>query len=645
MDDDLVNNFVAITGASEQVARQLLEIAGGNIEQAAVLFYDTDMAETLARQPAAASSTPAAAQQSASRNTSRPAGASRTASSSRSRQTRARASGQTSSLSRGREDADGVITIDDSDDDDDGNNHHDVDDNDMDFDEIEELEDIDDDDDEHANENENEVIDVDTHMSDAAAAETVARSAQEEEDAAMAKRLQEEMYAEPAGGGGGGGDDDIRAPMGRTTEMLVEPSYVGGSGGYGSYGGYGGDSIYDQMRLQRTRQAARGPRNPFNQVWDDNDDPDAAAGGSGHQTSGVTDDGLASLGPSVPAPSSRQARLADLFRPPHDLIEHVSSWDEARAIGKDEKRWILANIQDLSDFQCQALNRDIWKDAAIKQLVRENFVFLQYSKDDILAESYIQYYMPGGQHENPDNYPHIGVVDPRTGEQVKVWSGRPFPTALEFHAQLAEFLDRYSLDAAKKNPVQRTKPQTVVKDVGRMTEDEMLEMALRNSLATAGGGSGSGSGTGQAGEGSGVASGSRSASGASNGVQDPDELTGTPAPDAAAEAEPDDDGALSAFKAIASDKPHEEPPASVPAAAATRIQFRHATGRVIRRFATDDRVVRVYEWLKAAPLEGHEGLAFELKVMPQGHDLLEDLDKTIEEAGLKQATVMIEFLE
>lgn len=314
------------------------------------------------------------------------------------------------------------------------------------------------------------------------------------------------------------------------------------------------------------------------------------------------------------------------------------TWDEARAVGKEEKRWILANIQDMSNFQCQALNRDIWKDEAIKQLVHENFIFLQYNKEDISAESYIQYYMPGGQHENHDNYPHIGIIDPRTGEQVKVWSGLPFPSAPEFHAQLAEFLDRYSLDLSKKNPVQRTKPQRVVKDVGRMTEDEMLEMALRNSLTT----------TGAAGDSNG---GSGSGSGSRPSMQDPDELTGSPAPTGNADeikskavaVDVDVSPEAAAFARIAADRPHEEP-ANNPTTT-TRIQFRHAAGRVIRRFAADDRVERIYEWLKAAPLEGREGQEFELKMMPQAYDLIGDLDKTVEEAGLKQATVIIEFIE
>ncbi|EFW99857.1 ubx domain containing protein [Grosmannia clavigera kw1407] len=406
----------------------------------------------------------------------------------------------------------------------------------------------------------------------------------EEEDEAMAKRLQEEMYAETATT-----SDGIRAPIARTTEVLVEPSYGGIGGGVGDGFGGGADAIYEQLRRRQQRQPA--PANPFS-----------------------------------------QARLADLFRPPYDLMERCS-WEEARAMGKAEKRWILANLQDMSDFLCQALNRDIWKDRAIRELVRENFVFLQFSREDPEAQSYVQYYLPGGQDENPDNYPHVAIVDPRTGEQVKVWSERPFPSAASFHAQLAEFLDRYSLDSTRKNPVQTGKARQPARDVERMTEEEMLEMALQNSLETSGSGSAGGGGGGV-----GVGSGTESRPS----LQDPDELTKGETETEETEETEEVSESSAAFARIASDRPHEEP-ANGPST--TRIQFRHPTGRVIRRFAADDRVLRIYEWLKAEPLEGKDGLEFELKVVPQGHDLLEDLDKTIEEAGLKQATVMIEFIE
>ena len=312
-------------------------------------------------------------------------------------------------------------------------------------------------------------------------------------------------------------------------------------------------------------------------------------------------------------------RLEDLFRPPYDIIERVS-WDEARAMGKEDKKWIMVNLQDMSDFNCQALNRDIWKDHQLKELVSESFIFLQYDKEQPTAQEYITFYFPNQSHENPDNYPHVSIIDPRTGEQVKVWSGRPFPAVADFRAEIAEFLDRYSLDANSKNPVAKTsakKPQTM--DVDRMTEEEMLEMALKNSLANEG---------------------ARSSS--NSNIQDPDALTKEP--DGKGK-EPEDAGTSSAslFSQISSTNAHVEPdnnPAST-----TRIQFRHSNGRVIRRFSLSDQVRRIYEWLKAEPLEGKEGIEFELKKMPAGQDLIEGLDETIGAAGLKQGTVMIEFIE
>lgn len=270
------------------------------------------------------------------------------------------------------------------------------------------------------------------------------------------------------------------------------------------------------------------------------------------------------------------------------------------------------------------LNRDIWKDKAIAALVKENFLFLQYTKNSLDAQQFMTFYFPANSHENPDNFPHVSIIDPRTGEQVKVWSGAPFPTASDFHAQLAEFLDRYSLDASKKNPVAKdTTKRPKVVDVDRMTEEEMLEMALQNSMAPANGGTS----TPQA------------------GAVDPDSLTKAEAASAesqrAAEAVPAP--VESPFASIASDQPHVEPENNP--ATTTRIQFRHPSGRVIRRFRLEDQVRRIYEWLKAEPLEGKEGVEFELKQMPQGQDLMANLDGTIAEAGLKQGTVMIEFIE
>ncbi|KAI1408723.1 hypothetical protein F5Y13DRAFT_104651 [Hypoxylon sp. FL1857] len=434
------------------------------------------------------------------------------------------------------------------------------------------------------------------------------RNAQEEEDAAMARRLQQEMYSENHSLG-----DGVRAPIAQTTETLAapDPSW-----------GLDDDREAAVMEQLRRRRRAQGPSaNPFNQSsvdWFD------------------VDDGTGPRNPPMPDSSSSSAsrRLRDLFAPPTSLMTRLPL-DAARDLGKEEKKWILVNLQKLDDFRCQVLNRDHWKNEDLVSLIREHFIFLQYTLDDPLAQSYTTFYFANQAHEDANNYPHASIIDPRTGEQVKVWSGESFPSPAELHRDLVEFLDRYSLAANSKNPVVKTKPKTKPRDIGRMTEEEMLEMALQNSLNEDGGPSeptvqdpdALTKSIADIGKGKGKA------------VEEPVDLTGGSAQTPLSPQE----AASSAFSQISPTNPHVEPENNP--ATTTRIQFRHAGGRIIRRFTISDPVRRIYEWLKAEPLEGKEGVQFELKAMPAGRDLIGELNKTIEEAGLKQGTVMIEFIE
>jgi hypothetical protein len=223
---------------------------------------------------------------------------------------------------------------------------------------------------------------------------------------------------------------------------------------------------------------------------------------------------------------------------------------------------------------------------------------------------------------------------------MKVWSGPPVVKPTDFLIQLHEFLDRYSLNHNVRNPVARRKPEVAPEArIDTMTEEEMLEMAMRNSLEGAQ---------------------------AARRYEDPDELTRSvtdikgkgkaPAEDVEMaesagtngyndtqeqEQEVEQEQEPSPFHSIPSDRPHVEPPADP--ATTTRIQFRHPSGRVIRRFALSDPVQRLYEWLKASPLEGKEGVEFELVSM--GQNLIKMLDTTVEDAGLKNGTVMVGFVE
>jgi UBX domain-containing protein 7 len=345
-------------------------------------------------------------------------------------------------------------------------------------------------------------------------------------------------------------------------------------------------------------------------IWDEGDS-DARREGLARATGGASET------------SSKAARLAELFRPPFELMSRLP-WDEARERGKEEEKWILVNVQDSSIFDCQSLNRDLWKHEGIKETVRENFIFMQYSKDDPGGNQYIQYYFP--LKDSQAAYPHIAIVDPRTGEQVKIWSGPPPPKPMDFLMQLHEFLDRYSLNVAVKNPVAKRKAEKPAElDVDKMTEEQMLDLAMQNSLAN------------------GHTTGPRDS--------DPDDLTksvGDLKGKGKAADEPDLDAAeandhtsqLSPFAAIDSNRPHKEPENNP--VTTTRIQFRYFGGRLIRRFNLSDPVRRIYEWLKAEPISEAPGSEFELK--SSGKDLIPLLDETIEKAGLKNGTVMVEYV-
>lgn len=323
--------------------------------------------------------------------------------------------------------------------------------------------------------------------------------------------------------------------------------------------------------------------------------------------------------------------LAQLFSPPVDLISPYS-WEDARDEGKENEKWMLVNVQDPSIFDCQVLNRDIWKNQQIRETIKENFLFMQFNKTDPRGNPYMNYYFHARDSE--DAYPHIAIVDPRTGEQVKVWSGSPAPKPSDFLMDLHEFLDRYSLEVGAKLPV-ATKRAEKKKEVAHMSEEEMLEMAMQNSLTNGSGPKDSDpdaltkEGESSKGKGKAIDPTAMDVTDMDNSVRE--DSAGPSAPTA-----PD-----TPFSRISATTPHTEPDA---APTVTRIQFRHAGGRVIRRFALSDPVQRIYEWLKASPLEGMDGLAFEL-VPAGGKNLIDSLDQTIEQAQLKNGTVMIEFLE
>jgi hypothetical protein len=84
--------------------------------------------------------------------------------------------------------------------------------------------------------------------------------------------------------------------------------------------------------------------------------------------------------------------LGGLFAPPTHLIHKGGGFQGARSVAKDSRRWLLVNIQKDSEFSSHALNRDVWRDELVENLIREGFIFWQTVRTVVLHFlSYILY--------------------------------------------------------------------------------------------------------------------------------------------------------------------------------------------------------------------------------------------------------------
>lgn len=129
---------------------------------------------------------------------------------------------------------------------------------------------------------------------------------------------------------------------------------------------------------------------------------------------------------------SAPSRLSELFRPPVD-INFCGSFQAARDYAKEQNRWLIVNVQDMSDFSCQVLNRDIWSSEKLREILKKYFIFWQVAIDNADGHRFQVFY-------DIKVFPYVGVIDPRTGEE-KLSYKTEFKLSLnEFIVELGNYL-------------------------------------------------------------------------------------------------------------------------------------------------------------------------------------------------------------
>lgn len=305
--------------------------------------------------------------------------------------------------------------------------------------------------------------------------------------------------------------------------------------------------------------------------------------------------------------TSTQRRLAQLFKPPFDIMARLDL-DSAKVEGRLRRRWLLVNIQDATEFQCQVMNRDFWADSRVKRQVKDSFIFLQYQHDLPHGASYLNFY-------GADTFPHLLILDPLTGERVYKWPEGEVPSVEAWLEDVDRFLERFLLAPGSSNPIVTHEPRF---DPDALSEEQQIEFAMKQSIQD------------------------NTGTTAATAISLDDEEVQEPSDTGISVVEPTD--VFSAIKPV----DHAEPTEG----ATTRLQIRFPNGkRLIRKFGlASDTVSGIYEWLKFILLAEADasvyGLGpedrFNLSNVGSKAKLIDSLEQTIEEAGLKNASVLLE---
>ncbi|CAM9179295.1 unnamed protein product [Ascophyllum nodosum] len=174
-----------------------------------------------------------------------------------------------------------------------------------------------------------------------------------------------------------------------------------------------------------------------------------------------------------PATADKQKKLANMFSPPNKIM-FMGDFQAARQAAKLQKKCLLVNVQSDGEFDCHRLNRDVWKDETVENIIECKCIFWQQPSISEEAKTYCRRYNVAG-------FPHIALIDPRTG--LKVWSFQGFLEPPEFIEKVTDIVDKMGLEegAPARLPPPPPPPPQLPPSAGG-SEDQMVAAAIAASL-------------------------------------------------------------------------------------------------------------------------------------------------------------------
>ena len=100
---------------------------------------------------------------------------------------------------------------------------------------------------------------------------------------------------------------------------------------------------------------------------------------------------------------SSAPKLGELFNSHSDLVFNGSMDEACLEAVNSGTRWLIVNIQSEIEFDCHALNRDIWRNSAVQQLLELHFIFWQQNIGSDAGRTFAQFY-------NVDKFPFVCIM-------------------------------------------------------------------------------------------------------------------------------------------------------------------------------------------------------------------------------------------
>jgi hypothetical protein len=347
----------------------------------------------------------------------------------------------------------------------------------------------------------------------------------------------------------------------------------------------------------------------------------------------------------APGPGATAVKtLNNMFAPPLHLMHRAGGFQGARNVAKDARRWLLVNLQRDEDFACHALNRDVWRDELVENLVREGFIFWQAMDNTPDGMTYVQRY-------NVQAFPHVAILDPRTGRLMWKKEGwtQVNPMTSEMFAQIAaDFCSHHTFDKPPTAPrsqntnTSATSSSTSLRPPKRpiheLSEEQQLQAAIRASMAE------------QSDDDDTAGDLERTESDVDNDDDDDDDLE-RPADSAVNEEDrlkgesmdttvPMEDAKPKSFE----EEIREMDVGEEPAGRAARVQIRMPDGgRVVRKFREEDLVKVIYAFVAQSNGDAQSGKSFELRAGYPPKDLMSNANDTIKSCSLSGESISVRW--